>query len=101
MFKRLETAGTRPVHFTFEGTALAGVEGDSVASALLAAGHAVFRHTPVSASARGPLCMMGVCHDCLVSIDGGASVQACLTPLREGMQVRQPALPASAPAGEA
>ena len=37
---------------------------------------------------RGPFCMMGVCFDCLVEIDGVPNVQGCMTPVREGMQVR-------------
>jgi predicted molibdopterin-dependent oxidoreductase YjgC len=32
--------------------------------------------------------MMGVCFDCLMAIDGVGSRQACLVPVREGMQVR-------------
>ena len=31
--------------------------------------------------------MMGVCFECLVEVDGKASVQSCLTPVRDGMQV--------------
>ena len=45
------------------------------------------RHTPVHGSSRAPFCMMGVCFDCLVEIDGVGSQQACLVRVREGMQV--------------
>lgn len=36
---------------------------------------------------RAPLCGMGVCFECRVRIDGRAQLRACLTPVREGMQV--------------
>jgi sarcosine oxidase subunit alpha len=31
---------------------------------------------------------MGVCFECRVTIDGNAHALACMTPAREGMQVR-------------
>jgi len=61
--------------------------GDTVASAMLAAGVDHFRTTPVTESPRAPYCLMGVCFDCLVTIDGVGSRQACLVPVREGMAV--------------
>lgn len=63
--------------------------GDSVAAALLAAGVTTLRETPVSGTPRAPYCMMGVCFDCLVEIDGVGNRQACLTMVSEGMQVRR------------
>jgi predicted molibdopterin-dependent oxidoreductase YjgC len=90
-FRRLEAEGPT-LHFTFEGEAMTARAGDSVAAALLAAGVGRFGDRPVGGAPRGPWCMMGVCFDCLVEIDGIASRQACNTPLAEGMAVRrQPA----------
>jgi len=89
MFRRLHDAGRRALPFTFEGEPVEGREGDSVAAALLALGHAATRETPVSGAPRGPYCMMGVCFDCLVTIDGIGNRQACLVPLRAGMHVRR------------
>ena len=43
----------------------------------------------VSGSPRAPYCMMGVCFDCLMEIDGVGNRQACLTPVADGMQVRR------------
>ncbi len=37
---------------------------------------------------RAPLCGMGVCFECRVRIDGIAQLRACMTPVREGMDVR-------------
>ena len=60
---------------------------DRVAAALLGAGRLAFRATPVSGRARGPFCMMGMCFDCLVTIDGVTGRQACMVAVAEGMRV--------------
>lgn len=85
--RRLDQDDRAKVGFSFEGVALTARQGDSVAAALLVAEQSVFRQTPVSGTARGPYCMMGVCYDCLVEIDGVGNVQACMTEVREGMRV--------------
>lgn len=36
---------------------------------------------------RAPLCGMGACFECRVTIDGEPNIPACITPVREGMQV--------------
>ena len=90
MFKRLEAGGGGgAVSFTFEGRPLAAAAGDTVASALLAAGETVFRSTPVSGRERGPFCMMGVCFECLVEVDGVPNRQACMVPVSDGLAVRR------------
>ncbi len=77
------------LHFSFEGRRLPAHDGDSVAAALLANGCGPFRATAVSASPRAPWCMMGICFDCLVEIDGTANRQACLVPVADGMRIRR------------
>ena len=57
------------VSLHIEGRPVQARADDSVAVAMLAAGVAVFRETPVSGAPRAPLCMMGVCFECLVEID--------------------------------
>lgn len=93
MFKRLDDAARalteQPIQIFVDERPLTCRAGDSVAAALLAAGIDACRETVVSGRARGPYCMMGVCYDCLVQIDGVANRQGCMTPVREGMQVRR------------
>lgn len=93
MFQRLDTLGGTPaaaaVHITVDGQPLPCRAGDSVAAALLAAGLSACRDTAVSGVPRGPFCMMGVCYDCLVGIDGQANQQACMTRVRDGMAVQR------------
>lgn len=38
---------------------------------------------------RAPLCMMGVCHECLITIDGKPNQQGCLMPVAEGMRIER------------
>lgn len=87
MFRRPPEDARATVRFSFDGAAVEAREGDSVAAALLAAGLGTCRTTPVSGVPRAPYCMMGVCFDCLVVIDGVGNRQACLVPVRDGMAV--------------
>ena len=69
---------------------LGSVDGSvATAAALLAAGITITRTTPAGGKPRGPYCMMGSCFDCLAVIDGVASRQACMTPVRAGMRVER------------
>ena len=86
MFKRLADS-SETVSLKVDGKDIRARAGDTVAGAMLAAGVDRFRTTPVTESPRAPYCLMGVCFDCLVTIDGVGSRQACLVPVREGMSV--------------
>jgi predicted molibdopterin-dependent oxidoreductase YjgC len=88
MFKRSPDASGEPVAFTLDGKPMTASAGDSVAAALLSNGVAHCRTTPVTGSPRAPYCMMGVCFDCLVTIDGVGNRQGCLFPIRAGMTVQ-------------
>lgn len=88
MFRRLPDAPAGDVVRIFiEGEAFDARAGDSVAAALLASGRDHCRTTAVSGARRAPYCMMGVCFDCLVSIDGAGNRQGCLVPVRAGMRI--------------
>lgn len=75
-----------PVRFTFDGQPLEARPGDSIASALTAAGIRAFRTTQ-RGEPRGLYCGMGVCQDCLVTVDGRRSQRACMTLARADMDV--------------
>jgi predicted molibdopterin-dependent oxidoreductase YjgC len=72
---------------SFDGRQVRAREGDSFASALLAAGISVTRHTPVSGAPRGPWCMMGACFECVAIVDGRRGTRTCMTPARQGLRV--------------
>jgi predicted molibdopterin-dependent oxidoreductase YjgC len=90
MFHRLESidADATRVDIVVDGEPVRARAGDTVAAALLNAGCVPFRHTPLSGAPRAPLCMMGVCFDCLVEIDGLPNQQSCMVGVREGMKIR-------------
>ena len=88
MFKRLPLEpGAGSVTIYIGGSAHTARAGDSVVAAMLAAGIDHCRTTPVSGAPRAPYCMMGVCFDCLVTIDGVGNRQGCLVRVREGMRI--------------
>ena len=66
---------------------------DTAAAAALKAGLGYTRTSPVTGEKRAAYCMMGVCFECLMVIDGTPSRQACMVRVREGMRiVRQTAV---------
>lgn len=87
MFQRLPEAARAKVNIFIDEVLFEARDGDSVAAALLASGRDHCRTTAVTQTERAPYCMMGVCFDCLVSIDGVGNRQGCLVPVREGMRI--------------
>ena len=62
------------------------VAGTSVAAALLDAGVLTFRRS-VTGDARGPLCGMGICYECRVTVDGVPLRRSCLVPVADGLRI--------------
>ncbi|MCC7427869.1 MAG: (2Fe-2S)-binding protein [Alphaproteobacteria bacterium] len=90
MFRRLPDAAAGPlVPVTIDGQGVMVPEGESAAAAALAAGMVPTRTTPVSGAPRAPWCMMGVCFECLMEIDGEPNMQGCMVPVRAGMVIRR------------
>jgi len=89
MYRSLPDPSGPTITLTIEGTAVTVVAGVSVAAALLQTGTLQTRTSAVKQTPRAPYCMMGVCFECLVEIDGVANRQACMETVAEGMQVRR------------
>ena len=87
MFRRLSDDALPDIEVLVDGLPVRARAGDSVAAALFAAGRLACRTTPVTGAARGPYCMMGVCFDCLVVIDGTPNRQGCLVAVQPGMRI--------------
>jgi len=83
----------RSITVEIDGELLAAAPGESVAAALFAHG-LVEQTVGPGGEPRGAFCGMGVCHDCLVTIDGRAGQRACLVPVAEGMRIRRTGLKA-------
>lgn len=87
MFQRLREISDRMIGISIDGKPYAARCGDTVAAALLAAGSGHCRTMPVSGAPRAPYCLMGVCFDCLVAIDGVGNRQSCMIPVADGMAI--------------
>lgn len=99
MSKRVTRGVARPdsVYIEVNGTRVVGYEGESLATALMAAGYLVFSQDS-SGRSRSPFCNMGVCFDCMVTIEDPAAaepslvgrVRACMTAIRPGLRLLVP-----------
>lgn len=71
---------------SLNGKALTVPPGTTVAAAVVIGGYSRFRRS-VSGEPRGPLCSMGVCFECRVTVDGMRHVKSCQMLCRQGMQI--------------
>ena len=78
--------GDRAITLTFDGRLVSGRSKDTVGSCLLRAGISTLRRSR-SGQERGLYCAIGVCNDCLVTIDRVPNVRACVTSVADGMTV--------------
>ncbi|MET7458966.1 (2Fe-2S)-binding protein [Nonomuraea sp. NPDC005501] len=75
------------LRMTFRGAAVPAEPGQSVGAALVAAGILDWRVTRKAGRPRGLFCGIGVCFDCLITIDGVPDRRACLVPAADGMRL--------------
>lgn len=73
--------------FTFDGETVPFRPGQTVGAALMQHGIRAWRTTRLQHRPRGIFCGIGVCFDCLITIDGQRTQRACLTPAVEGAVV--------------
>jgi predicted molibdopterin-dependent oxidoreductase YjgC len=74
------------VRLDVDGETISAFEGECLAVVLAVAGHLTLRHSPEAGGSRGFFCLMGVCQECVVDIDGDRRA-ACMEVVREGMTV--------------
>lgn len=79
---------TQEVTIYVDGESLQAREGETVAAALVATGRKCFRTTEKLGEPRGIFCAIGKCTDCVMTVDGMPNVRTCVTPVRDGMQIR-------------
>ncbi|MBU3871165.1 (2Fe-2S)-binding protein [Streptomyces sp. 4503] len=80
-------SGAPSYRLTFDGAAVTALPGQSVGAALMAAGIVSWRTTRREGRPRGLFCGIGVCFDCLITVDGRPGQRACLVPARDGMRL--------------
>ncbi len=76
------------VRFVIDGIELDAPAGESLAAALMAAGIGTIRHGPMDGQPRSVFCLIGLCQECLVEIDG-MQIEACRVNVSAGMQVNR------------
>ena len=71
------------------GEQVVAYPGETIATALLAAGWYIFRHTAISGEPRGMFCGMGLCFDCMVTVNGQPNTRACVTVAQPGDSIER------------
>jgi sarcosine oxidase subunit alpha len=75
------------INLRVNGRTIAAVPGETVLAALTAAGFKVLKKSNVRGDARGPFCGMGVCYECLVTIDGVPKQRSCMVEVADNMEI--------------
>ena len=75
------------VTLSVNGTAVTVPSGAMVSTAVAMAGVSLYRRS-VTGEPRAPLCGMGICFECRVTIDGRAHCRSCQVVCQPGMEVR-------------
>jgi predicted molibdopterin-dependent oxidoreductase YjgC len=70
-----------------DGEPVEAREGETVLAAIWANGPRALHTTAKTKEPRALLCGIGLCFDCIVTVDGKRNVRACMTPVAEGMAV--------------
>ncbi|GAB0101323.1 (2Fe-2S)-binding protein [Nocardia sp. JMUB6875] len=73
----------RPLTIVADGVEVAGVHGQTLATVLLADGRVHWR-TARDGGGRGVFCGIGVCFDCVATVNGVPDVRLCRRPARDG-----------------
>jgi D-hydroxyproline dehydrogenase subunit gamma len=79
----IRPAEPRPLHLTVDGERLEGLHGQSIAGVLLAHGRTAWR-TTAAGRPRGVFCGIGVCFDCVATVNGESDVRLCLRRAEDG-----------------
>ena len=83
-----DDASATPFTFFVDGQPMSAYPGETIAAAMLAAGRNTLRRTTKTGEPRGLYCVMGVCWECAVAIDG-RTVRACVVPATPGLRVEK------------
>ena len=89
MFRLIDNNSTELVEIEFDGNVVAVPACISLAAVIFYLDAIPARHTILSNMPRAPFCMMGVCFECLLEIDGVGNQRACQVEVRAGMRIRR------------
>ena len=75
------------ITLSVDGVSVTVPRGAMISAAVAAAGVSAFRKS-VTGEPRGPLCGMGICFECRVTVNGRAHVRSCQVLCEAGMEVQ-------------
>lgn len=83
---RIQQGISRGAGFDVEidGQTVTAYHGETIATVLIASGYRLVRHSSITGEPRGLNCGMGLCYECLVTVNGKANLRACVTPISPG-----------------
>jgi predicted molibdopterin-dependent oxidoreductase YjgC len=87
MLTRLVDQDRPSLSFVVEGEAISAKQGDTLLTAMLAAGLGHVRQSEFGDGERAGFCWMGACQDCWVVVEGRGTMRACTTLVEPGMRV--------------
>ena len=82
-----ETVQGDSVQISVDGAPITARAGVTVGAALTDAGIRSWRTTRIGGAPRGLFCGIGVCYDCLITVDGVPNQRACVVPAVDGMRL--------------
>lgn len=90
MKRRIERAIDRgqPFQIQVDGQPVLAYAGETIAAALFATGKRILRRTSKRHEPRSIYCGIGVCYDCLVTVNGVPNQRACMIPVEPGLDVK-------------
>ena len=75
------------VNITVNGKEITAYKGETLLAALIAAGYKGMKRSPLAKESRGALCGMGVCFECIVTVNDIPNIRACMTEVENNMKV--------------
>jgi len=75
------------VTLSVNGKKVEAYQGETLLAALLAAGYKRLKRSPINHDPRGALCGMGVCFECIVTVNGIPNTRSCMTEVENNMEI--------------
>jgi sarcosine oxidase subunit alpha len=75
------------VKLSVNGQEISAYKGETLLAALIAAGYKKLKKSPLNEEPRGALCGMGVCFECIVTVNGVPNIRSCMTEVENNMEI--------------
>jgi predicted molibdopterin-dependent oxidoreductase YjgC len=75
------------VTLSVNGQEIPAYKGETLLAALIAAGYKSLKQSPLRGEPRSALCGMGVCFECIVTVNGQPNIRSCMTEVEDNMKV--------------